>query len=204
VDKYMHLKKVTDLKERRYNSIKQELLQLMKEFNVKKTNEGYYLRPGPTTYNFADMYQVKELEETVVIATNGYQSVDLFYDKEIVEVDITEDDLENVEYIKKRFGAKRINALSEVLEKNFYYVKGTRKETNILSRFPVSTEKVEQAIDNGWMPNSVLKTGREIKSVNDIKLSFEIISSSSAKERAEVNHQKFMDRALVHSGYYKD
>ncbi len=91
-----------------------------------------------------------------------------------------------------------------MLGKNFYYVKGTRKETNILSRFPVSTEKVEQAIDNGWMPNSVLKSGREIKSVDDIKLSFEIISSSSAKERAEINYQKFMDRALVHSGYYKN
>lgn len=204
VENYMRLKKIIDLKEERYSSMKNELLQLMKEHNVQKTEEGFYLKDEIQNYDFAEMYNAEELEETVIIATNGIHSVDLFHDKEIVMIDITEDDLYDVEYIKKRFGKKRIDALKTALGEDFYYVKGYRKETNILSRFPVSTEKVEEAIDNKWLPMNILKTGRQVKSVDDIKLNFEIVSEESAKKRAEINYQKFMNRALIQSGYYEN
>lgn len=202
VDNYMCLKKIIDLKESRYNAIKKDLLQEMKAKNIQKTQDGFYLRDEPTSYDFSKMYDVNYLEETVLIATNGIKSVDLFYDKEIVMVDVTEDDLYDIEYIKKRFGEKRINALKKVLGPDFYYVKGFRKETDILNRFPVSTEKVEEAIDNGWLPIKVLKTGRQIKSIDHIKLNFEIVSETSAQKRAEVNYQRFLERGLKHSGYY--
>ncbi|MFP3725839.1 hypothetical protein U8V72_11615 [Priestia filamentosa] len=202
VEKYMSLKKINSLKKNEYQSLKEELFKLMQENDVQKTEEGFYIKNGPITFDFSKMYQVPEFIETVLIATNGYQSVDLFYTDKIVKIDLIEEDLEDVEYINKRYGAKRIAALKEALGDNFYYVRGYRKEKNILTRFPISTEKVEEAINNGWLPITVLQTYREIQSVDDITLGFEIISESAAKERAEINYQKYMNRALIHSGYY--
>lgn len=203
VERYMRYKKLYKLKEDRYSAQKSELLEAMKETGIEKTSEGFYLKDETTQYDFKRLYN-SELEETVLIATNGTKSVDLFYDKKIVEVDILEDDLNEAERIKKRFGKGRMEALEKVLSNDFYFVKGYRTEKEILKRFPVSTEKVEDAIDNGYLPFKVLETGRTIKSIDDLKLNFEILSEESVTKRGEVFQQRFMDRALKHSGYYDD
>lgn len=196
VDSYIRSKMTLDISKTEYNIQKDELLETMKDENVSNLN-GFSIKEEATNYDFSKMYGV-ELEEKVEIATNGVKSIDLLSD---TPTEITEHDLFDWKIVKKSIRKQeRIELFHNYLGEKYYFVSGRRKEKEIIKRFPISTGKVEEAIDNGLMNKKVLEVDRTYKSDDDLKLNFEIITMDTLNDRKFMFYEKMKSRNALISG----
>lgn len=194
VEMYMRYKKRYDLKNSQYEADREILFRLMKEEGTEDVT-GFSIVDETTKYDFQKMYNV-ELQERLQLATNGEVFVDLLTD---TIIELNPDELEGVEVVKKRFQKPRLLKLGEMLGDEFQFIEGYRIEENILSRFKVSTSKVEEAVDEGFLNPMVLKTEKLIEKEEDIQLVFEIITEEQDRKRRETGYEIFAKKAVERS-----
>lgn len=199
VKRYIRYKKKYDLKKDRYNNDKKRLLDAMLQEGIDKM-EGFSVKDETPGYNFSAMYH-RELEEQLVLATNGEIFVDLIGDKNEV-IEIKKEELYDVEEINKRFGQKKKDELREILGDAYYYIQAKRLEENILDRFPIATGAVDELIDEGYLDKKTLEKERYIARDEDYNMVFEIVTQDSIQKRHDVYMAKEMPRRLARSGYY--
>lgn len=184
---YAQQKKLLDILKGKYDIDKKELLNLMLEEGIGRV-DGFSISEKEDRYDFEKM--PSKMEEKVLLATNGTESIDLFKlsktstkNLETLEtMNFGLDDLDNYVRIEKRFGKAKLDFLYSRLG-DFIFVEGYRIEEDVHSRFPINNGEVDKLIFKGEIPEREVFRYKRIDHSKEPIEFFEVISVENNEER---------------------
>lgn len=153
VERYLEIRDDLDYFTKSFEADKAKILQLMID-NKINTTDVFELKAAPVQYDWSKLYQLDELVETVKIAYDGNtnKSIDLFTGE---LVNIVPKDLINPQYFDEKLSKKMRDKLVAEIGENYFLVTGTRIEKDVFKRLDILSSGVDDAIDNGLLPNSL-------------------------------------------------
>lgn len=152
-------------------------------------------------YDYLSMLGVMDTQTMdLAVSMDGSIVVRLQGTKNVLLQDVTLNDFDSHEEIKKRFGGKRLQELTDLLGEGFYYVSASRM-VELLSLMEIATSKLEPLyLNRVFTPQEFLAHRNPVP--DKVTSYVEIVTEEDDALRFEMYRKKEMHKLLTISGYY--